>query len=259
MGHMCNRQGPADHTLAQIKEAIRDGLRAVKNTVDDAAVVPGAGAFEIGAAHHLRTVTKKVAVAWRLSHSLQLDGAWRRRRRWRLLRLQPSGSVHCCDGGGLLWRSIRQQSRPAIERLAHSRPYVWPSSGLAYHYRASNRFVPVHPMHKESGSSKHTGSVTIPADGTRMHCICNPHAQRWRSLGTAADAYEKQEFGSHRSYSVGSHCVAGGAGAGEAGGGGLCGGATGDAQDAGRELRIRRPGHHHRAAGAAHTLLGGLF
>ena len=52
-------QGPADHTLAQIKEAIRDGLRAVKNTLDDGAVVPGAGAFEIAAAHHLRTVTKK--------------------------------------------------------------------------------------------------------------------------------------------------------------------------------------------------------
>jgi T-complex protein 1 subunit zeta len=54
-------KGPADHTLAQIKEAIRDGLRAVKNTVDDGAVVPGAGAFEIAAAHHLRTVTKKEA------------------------------------------------------------------------------------------------------------------------------------------------------------------------------------------------------
>jgi T-complex protein 1 subunit zeta len=53
-------QGPADHTLAQIKEAIRDGLRAVKNTLDDSAVVPGAGAFEVAAAHHLRTVTKKV-------------------------------------------------------------------------------------------------------------------------------------------------------------------------------------------------------
>ena len=55
-------QGPSDHTLAQIKEAIRDGLRAVKNTLDDGSVVPGAGAFEIAAAHHLRTVTKKVGM-----------------------------------------------------------------------------------------------------------------------------------------------------------------------------------------------------
>lgn len=56
-------QGPADHTLAQIKEAIRDGLRAVKNTLDDSAVVPGAGAFEVAAAHHLRTNTKRVRPA----------------------------------------------------------------------------------------------------------------------------------------------------------------------------------------------------
>ena len=41
-------KGPADHTLAQIKDAIRDGLRAVKNTLDDGATVLGAGAFEVG-------------------------------------------------------------------------------------------------------------------------------------------------------------------------------------------------------------------
>ena len=40
-------KGPADHTLAQIKDAIRDGLRAVKNTLEDGALVPGAGAFEV--------------------------------------------------------------------------------------------------------------------------------------------------------------------------------------------------------------------
>ena len=33
----------------QIKDAIRDGLRAVKNTIDDQAVVPGGGAFEVAA------------------------------------------------------------------------------------------------------------------------------------------------------------------------------------------------------------------
>ncbi|CAM9630578.1 unnamed protein product [Phaeothamnion confervicola] len=42
-------KGPNDHTIAQIKDAIRDGLRAVKNTIDDGAVVDGAGAFEIAA------------------------------------------------------------------------------------------------------------------------------------------------------------------------------------------------------------------
>lgn len=31
--------GPNDHTIAQIKDAVRDGLRAVKNTIEDASVV----------------------------------------------------------------------------------------------------------------------------------------------------------------------------------------------------------------------------
>lgn len=52
-------KGPNDYTIAQIKDAVRDGLRAVKNAVDDRALVPGAGAFEIAAAHHLRSVTVK--------------------------------------------------------------------------------------------------------------------------------------------------------------------------------------------------------
>lgn len=42
---------------------MRDGLRAVKNVIDDKAVVLGAGAFEVAAAHHLReTVKKQVCV-----------------------------------------------------------------------------------------------------------------------------------------------------------------------------------------------------
>lgn len=40
-------KGPSDHTLAQMKDAIRDGLRAVANTLADGAVVPGAGSFEV--------------------------------------------------------------------------------------------------------------------------------------------------------------------------------------------------------------------
>ncbi|EFJ43772.1 chaperonin complex component [Volvox carteri f. nagariensis] len=52
-------KGPSDHVIAQIKDAVRDGLRAVKNGIDDGAVIPGAGAFEVAAAHHLRTVVRK--------------------------------------------------------------------------------------------------------------------------------------------------------------------------------------------------------
>eukprot|EP00198_Chlamydomonas_reinhardtii_P005174 XP_001694510.1 T-complex protein, zeta subunit [Chlamydomonas reinhardtii] len=50
-------KGPSDHVIAQIKDAVRDGLRAVKNGIDDGGVIPGA--FEVAAAHHLRTVTRK--------------------------------------------------------------------------------------------------------------------------------------------------------------------------------------------------------
>jgi T-complex protein 1 subunit zeta len=46
-------KGPNDHTINQLKDAARDGLRAVKNAIDDLCVVPGAGAFEIGAYRHL--------------------------------------------------------------------------------------------------------------------------------------------------------------------------------------------------------------
>ncbi|KAL5203482.1 hypothetical protein ABZP36_014434 [Zizania latifolia] len=52
-------KGPNDHTIAQIKDAVRDGLRSVKNTVEDEAVVLGAGAFEIAAKKHLIDNVKK--------------------------------------------------------------------------------------------------------------------------------------------------------------------------------------------------------
>lgn len=47
-------KGPNKHTLAQTKDAVRDGLRAIKNVIDDGAVVPGAGAFEVAAWHELQ-------------------------------------------------------------------------------------------------------------------------------------------------------------------------------------------------------------
>jgi len=48
-------QGPNIHTIEQMKDAVRDGLRAVKNALEDQAIIPGAGSFEIAAALHLRT------------------------------------------------------------------------------------------------------------------------------------------------------------------------------------------------------------
>ena len=42
-------KGPNDHAIAQIKDAARDGLRAVTNAVLDNAVIEGAGSFELSA------------------------------------------------------------------------------------------------------------------------------------------------------------------------------------------------------------------
>ncbi|XP_023575716.1 T-complex protein 1 subunit zeta-2 isoform X2 [Octodon degus] len=46
-------RGPNKHTLTLIKDAIRDGLRAVKNAIEDGCVVPGAGAVEVAIADAL--------------------------------------------------------------------------------------------------------------------------------------------------------------------------------------------------------------
>jgi len=53
-------QGSTDHSIAQMKDALRDGLRSVQNVVEDAAVVPGAGAFEVAAHVHLEQFKKTV-------------------------------------------------------------------------------------------------------------------------------------------------------------------------------------------------------
>lgn len=46
-------RGPNDHTIRQVKDALRDGLRAVKNVIEDQALVLGAGCFEVSAHLHL--------------------------------------------------------------------------------------------------------------------------------------------------------------------------------------------------------------
>ncbi|XP_017488950.1 PREDICTED: T-complex protein 1 subunit zeta-like [Rhagoletis zephyria] len=40
-------RGPNKYSLLQIKDAIYDGLRAIKNSIEDKSLVPGAGAFEV--------------------------------------------------------------------------------------------------------------------------------------------------------------------------------------------------------------------
>merc|ERR1712066_688012 len=53
-------KGSNDHSIAQMKDALRDGLRAASNTIEDEAVVPGAGAFEIAAHVHLDEFKRSV-------------------------------------------------------------------------------------------------------------------------------------------------------------------------------------------------------
>jgi T-complex protein 1 subunit zeta len=53
-------KGPNSHTIAQINDAVRDGLRAVKNTIEDGHVVPGAGAFQVALSLHLEKFKESI-------------------------------------------------------------------------------------------------------------------------------------------------------------------------------------------------------
>lgn len=66
-------KGPNEHTIAQIKDAIRDGLRAVNNTIDDGAVVVGGGAFEIAAHLDLKKFADTVSGKPKLGVDLFAD------------------------------------------------------------------------------------------------------------------------------------------------------------------------------------------
>jgi T-complex protein 1 subunit zeta len=48
-------KGPNQHTITQISDAVRDGLRSVYNMIVDKSVVPGGGAFQVACAAHLNS------------------------------------------------------------------------------------------------------------------------------------------------------------------------------------------------------------
>lgn len=54
-------KGPNGHTIQQTQDALRDGLRAVKNAIEDGALIPGGGAFEVACAAHLAGPVKQSA------------------------------------------------------------------------------------------------------------------------------------------------------------------------------------------------------
>lgn len=49
-------KGPTKHGITQMKDAIRDGLRALFNAIGDGCVVPGAGAFELAVSKRLESL-----------------------------------------------------------------------------------------------------------------------------------------------------------------------------------------------------------
>lgn len=61
-------KGPNAHTITQLKDAVRDGLRSVYNMIVDKSVVPGGGAFQVACAAHLKsdafTKTVKGKAKW---------------------------------------------------------------------------------------------------------------------------------------------------------------------------------------------------
>lgn len=52
--------GPNSYTIGQINDAIRDGLRSVTNAINDQALVPGGGAFQIALYSHLMEFKKSM-------------------------------------------------------------------------------------------------------------------------------------------------------------------------------------------------------
>lgn len=62
-------KAPNKYTILQMKDAIRDGVRAVKNAIEDGSLVPGAGAFEMAA--HLELKKYMQSITGRSKYGVQ--------------------------------------------------------------------------------------------------------------------------------------------------------------------------------------------
>merc|ERR1712223_850607 len=62
------------HALVQMKDAVRDGLRAVKNALEDGCVVPGAGSYEVAVHMALKKAMDLVKGRERLGMQAYADG-----------------------------------------------------------------------------------------------------------------------------------------------------------------------------------------
>ena len=87
-------KGPNDHTLAQLKDAVRDGFARSQERRCRRAVVPGAGAFEAASRAPLggdaQAVEGRRSAAWRRSRRR----CWSSRRPRREQRVRRAGRVH---------------------------------------------------------------------------------------------------------------------------------------------------------------------
>jgi len=63
-------KGPNKHTIQQVKDTIHDGIRSVKNALEDLFILPGAGAFEIAA--YLDLMKFKDTVSGRMKLGVQV-------------------------------------------------------------------------------------------------------------------------------------------------------------------------------------------
>lgn len=64
-------KGPNQHTITQITDAVRDGLRSVYNMIVDKSVVPGAGAFQVACATHLNSEAFRKTVKGKAKSGVQ--------------------------------------------------------------------------------------------------------------------------------------------------------------------------------------------
>ena len=64
-------KGPNQHTIAQISDAVRDGLRSVYNMIVDGCVVPGAGAFQVACAEYLGSEEVRKRVKGKAKYGVQ--------------------------------------------------------------------------------------------------------------------------------------------------------------------------------------------
>merc|ERR1712223_2376548 len=62
------------HTLTQMKDAVRDGLRAVENALDDGCAVPGAGSYEVAVHMALKKAMEQMKGRARLGVQAYADG-----------------------------------------------------------------------------------------------------------------------------------------------------------------------------------------